>query len=141
MVGGPTVLLRHPDDRVALLGLGAGVTLHGCVEAASALAAFGARARVTDVCSAKPLDVDSVMRTARVTVGRLAVEDHYREGGPGAAVLEALTECRRPSRVVRLAVRGVPGPGTPKQAVEEAAISAGYIARAAARLAAVEMSA
>lgn len=140
VVGGSKVHACHPDDQVALLG--AGVTVHTCLEAASALADIGVRARVIDLYSVKPIDVDTVVRAARVTGGRLVVvEDHYREGGLGAAVLEALTDCRRPPRLVHLAVRGVPGSGSSTELLESAGISAGYIARVAARLVAEEVPA
>ena len=72
-----------------------------------------------------------------MTGGRLVVvEDHYPEGGLGAAVLEALADAgvppfqRRPPR----RVRGLPGSGTPAELLDAAGISAPHIAGAARRL-------
>src|SRR5207247_684870 len=88
-VGGSKVLRQSPKDKVALIG--AGVTLHGCLAAADALAAKKIPVRVIDLYSVKPVDVKTLREAARVTKGRLVVvEDHYPEGGLGAAVLEAL---------------------------------------------------
>ena len=69
------------------------------------------------------------------TGGRLVVaEDHYPEGGLGAAVLEALAAEPRPPRVSHCAVRALPGSGSPEELMEAAGISAAQIARAARAL-------
>ena len=88
-VGGSKVVRQTPKDRVTLIG--AGVTLHNCLAAADALAAKKIPARVIDLYSVKPVDVKTLREAVRVTKGRLViVEDHYPEGGLGAAVMEAL---------------------------------------------------
>ena len=85
-----------------------------------------------DLYSVKPIDVQTLLATADATSGRLVVaEDHYPEGGIGGAVLEALNDAGRPVRVSHLAVRGLPGSGTPQELMEAAGISAGQIAQAA----------
>jgi transketolase len=133
-VGGSKVLVQHDDDAVALIG--AGVTLHLCLEAAEQLEQEGMRARVIDLYSVKPVDVATLREAARVTGGRLLVaEDHYPEGGLGAAVLEALSEDETPARVTRLAVRGLPTSGSPDELLKAAGIDAASIAEAARRLA------
>src|SRR5437868_4823127 len=96
MVGGSKVVRQSPKDKVALIG--AGVTLHNCIAAADALAAKKIPVRVIDLCSVKPVDVKTLRDAARVTKGRLVVvEDHYPEGGIGAAVTKALP-APRPTR-------------------------------------------
>ena len=71
-----------------------------------------------------------------MTGGRLAaVEDHPPEGGLGSAVLEALAQEARPPRVVQLAVRGLPGSGTPEELLAAAGIDTAAIVAAARRLA------
>src|SRR3989441_2565847 len=99
-VGGSKVLRQSPKDKVALIG--AGVTLHNCLAAADALAAKKIPARVIDLYSVKPVDVKTLREAAKVTKGRLVVvEDHYPQGGLGAAGVGGLGE--RAPRVVHLA--------------------------------------
>ena len=133
-VGGAKVLRQSDDDQVALIG--AGVTLHNCLAAAEELEQTGIRARVIDLYSVKPVDVETLREASRVTGGRLLVaEDHYPQGGLGAAVMEALAAEPDPPRVVHCAVRGLPTSGTPAELMEAAGISAGQIAAAATGLA------
>jgi transketolase len=132
-IGGSKVLRSHDDDSVALIG--AGVTLHACLDAAESLEQDGIKARVIDLYSLKPVDTDTLREAARVTSGRLvAVEDHYPEGGLGEAVMEALSEDARPPRVAHLAVRGMPGSGTSAELMDWAGISASHVVEAARRL-------
>ncbi len=129
-VGGSKVVRRHDDDAVALIG--AGVTLHACLEAAGTLEESGTSARVIDLYSVKPVDVDTLREAVRDTSGRLlVVEDHYPEGGLGAAVMEALSDGPRPPRIAHLAVRGTPGSGTPAELMDWAGISARHVVEAA----------
>lgn len=134
-VGQCKVHRASPDDQVALVG--AGVTLHECLRAANELAAIGVLARVIDLYSLKPLDRDTLVATCHVTGSRLViVEDHYPEGGIGAAVLEALTDAGVPAlRVTHLAVSSLPGSGTSVELLDAAGISARHIVAAALRLA------
>jgi transketolase len=129
-IGGAKVLRSSPDDQVTLIG--AGVTLHNCLAAADQLGRDGISARVVDPYSVKPIDVDTLLEPASATAGRLVVaEDHYPQGGIGGAVLEAFNDAGRPVRISHLAVRGLPGSGTPAELMEAAGISAGQIAKAA----------
>ncbi len=132
-IGGAKVVRQSAKDRVTLIG--AGVTLHNCLAAADALAAKKIPARVIDLYSVKPVDVKTLREAARVTKGRLVVvEDHYPEGGLGAAVLEALAG-DPPPRVVHLAVKGLPESGTPEELMNAAGISSRHIVAAATKLA------
>jgi transketolase len=133
-VGGSRVVRQSDEDQVALIG--AGVTLHNCLAAAEELEGAGIKARIIDLYSVKPVDVETLREASRVTGGRLLVaEDHYPEGGLGAAVMEALAADPDPPRVVHCAVRGLPTSGTPAELMEAAGISAGQIAAAATELA------
>jgi transketolase len=108
------------------------VTLHGCLAAAEQLGRDGISARVLDLYSLKPIDTQALLDAAAATGGRLVVaEDHYPEGGIGGAVLEALSDAGHPAQIAHLAVRGLPGSGTPAELMEAAGISAGHIVRAA----------
>ncbi|HEV8516551.1 MAG TPA: transketolase [Candidatus Limnocylindrales bacterium] len=131
-IGRARVVRSSPDDRLTLVG--AGITLHECVKAADELAGDGITARVIDLYTVKPVDVETLREAAAATDGRFVVaEDHWPEGGLASAVLEALADDERPPRVISLAVREMPGSGTPEELVDQAGISAPHIARAARR--------
>jgi transketolase len=130
-VGGSRVL-REGDD-VAIVA--AGITLHESLKAADRLAAEGIDALVIDLYSVKPVDGETLRAAADATGGRmLTVEDHWAEGGIGDAVLEALSDDEAPARVVRLAVREMPGSGKPAELLSAAGIDAEHIAEAARSL-------
>ena len=127
-IGGARVL-REGDD-VAIVG--AGITLHEAVKAADQLESEGISARVIDLYSVKPADGETLRAAAEATGGRiLTVEDHWSEGGIGDAVLEALSDGETPARVVRLAVRDLPGSGKPAELLAAAGIDAEHIVAAA----------
>jgi transketolase len=133
-VGGSKVLRSADADQVTLIG--AGVTLHACLAAADQLGGDGISTRVIDLYSVKPVDTATLAEAAAATGGRLVIaEDHHPEGGIGAAVLDALTGAGRTElAVAHLAVREMPGSGTPAELLAEAGIDAGGIAAAARRL-------
>ena len=130
-IGGSKVLRQSPKDRVTLIG--AGVTVHQCLAAADLLAAKKIPVRVIDLYSVKPVDLKTLREAARVTKGHFViVEDHYPEGGLGAAVMEAMSDA--PPRVAHLAVRGLPTSGKPEELMNAAGISARHIVAAATKL-------
>ena len=130
-IGGSRVL-RDGDD-VTIVG--AGITLHEALKAADELEGEGVSARVIDLYSVKPVDGETLRAAAEATGGRvLTVEDHWPEGGIGDAVLEALSDGEAPARVVRLAVRDMPGSGKPAELLAAARIDAEHIAEAARNL-------
>ena len=100
-VGAIDVLRRGKD----LLICASGATVHGALEAATALAASGIEATIANVHTIKPLDVDGLATLARAAPRVLTVEDHGLTGGLGSAVCEALAETV-PVPVRRVAVRG-----------------------------------
>jgi transketolase len=132
-VGGSRVVRSSDDDQIALIG--AGITLHEAIKAADELARDGIKARVIDLYSLKPVDVETLREAARVTGGRLlTVEDHWPEGGIGDTVLDALADSEQPPRVVKLAVREMPASGKPEELLDAAGINAPHIVEAARRL-------
>ena len=129
-IGGAKVLRRGDADRVAIVA--AGVTVHHALAAADRLAGEGIAARVIDCYSVKPIAVEVLAEAARDCGNTLVVvEDHYPEGGLGAAVMEALAGGDRPPRILHLAVRDLPGSGTPAELMAAAGIDAEAIVRAA----------
>jgi transketolase len=130
-IGGSRVV-RQGDD-VAIVA--AGITLHESLKAADRLIAEGIDARVIDLYSVKPVDGETLRAAAEATGGRIiTVEDHWSEGGIGDAVLETLSDGELPARVVRLAVREMPGSGKPAELLAAAGIDAEHIADAARAL-------
>uniref|UniRef100_A0A3B4WGL2 Transketolase n=1 Tax=Seriola lalandi dorsalis TaxID=1841481 RepID=A0A3B4WGL2_SERLL len=125
-VGVAKVVRQSDNDKVTVIG--AGVTLHEALAAADMLARKNIR--VIDPFTIKPLDASTILASARATGGQIiTVEDHYKEGGLGEAVLSAVgTE---PGIIVnRLAVSGVPRSGKPQELLDIFGISAKHIANA-----------
>jgi transketolase len=125
-VGGSRVA-RDGDD---LTIVAAGVTLHEALEAADRLEGEGIHARVIDLYSVKPVDVDTLAQAATETGAIVTVEDHWREGGLGDAVLDALATTGEPCPVRKLAVDAMPGSGSPEELIHQAGIDAEAIATA-----------
>uniref|UniRef100_A0A8C7NNR8 Transketolase n=2 Tax=Oncorhynchus mykiss TaxID=8022 RepID=A0A8C7NNR8_ONCMY len=127
-VGVAKVLRQSDSDQVTVIG--AGVTLHEALTAADQLASEGVNIRVIDPFTIKPLDAATIVSSARATGGRIiTVEDHYREGGLGEAVLSAVGE--EPGiMVTRLAVNRIPRSGKPQELLDLYGISAKHIANA-----------
>jgi transketolase len=133
-IGGAKVLRAGTADQVTLIG--AGVTVHTCLAAADRLTELGIPARVIDLYSVKPLDVETVTAAAVATGGRLVtVEDHRVAGGIGSAVLEALAMHPQSLRVSVLGVEGMPGSGTSTELMDAAGIGVPAVVAAAERLA------
>ncbi|MFE7215145.1 transketolase [Streptomyces sp. NPDC001698] len=130
-VGGSKVLRSSARDRLTVVA--AGVTLHEALAAADVLGQDGIAVRVIDLYSVKPVDRDTLREAAEDTGCLLSVEDHHAEGGIGDAVLDAFTDGRPVPRLVRLAVREMPGSASPAEQLHAAGIDAESIA-AAARL-------
>ena len=129
-VGGSR-LVRHSDgDQVAVIA--AGITVHEALKAYEALKSQGITIRIIDAYSVKPIDRETLLRAARDTQGKVVVvEDHWFEGGLGDAVLDAFAETPVDGlRVIKLAVRDMPGSGTPAELMSAAGIDADHLVQA-----------
>ena len=129
-IGGSRI--AHEGSDVAIIACG--ITLDEAVKAAERLAEDGIHARVLDAYSIKPIDAEAVRAAARECGAIVTVEDHAPEGGLGDAVLEALAAGDERAHVVKLAVREIPGSGTPAELLAGAKIDADAIADAAQKL-------
>jgi transketolase len=130
-IGGSKVVRRSDADVAAVLG--AGITLHEALRAHDLLAASGIPVRVVDLYSVKPTDAATVETCARECGGRLiVVEDHWPEGGIADAVSEVFAGRPAPA-ITRLAVRELPGSGTPRELLDAAGIGADAIVDAVRR--------
>jgi transketolase len=129
-VGGSKLVKQSDKDRVAVIA--AGVTVHEALKAYQQLKAGGIAVRVIDAYSVKPIDQETLRRAAKDTGGKLVVvEDHWPEGGLGDAVLDAFVgKGITAPTVIKLAVREMPGSGTPAELLNAAGIDADHIVRA-----------
>ncbi|HET9309996.1 MAG TPA: transketolase, partial [Actinomycetota bacterium] len=126
-VGGSKTLRSTDADAAALVC--AGVTVRESLAAADALATDGTAVRVIDAYSVKPIDSATIRRALEETGLVLVIEDHRIEGGLGDAVLDALSETGPINgRVVKLAIRDMPGSGSPEELRAWAGIDAAAIA-------------
>lgn len=136
-IGGSKVLRSSADDMLTLVG--AGITLHECLKAHDELKAQGINVRVIDLYSIKPIDAKTLTTAARETGTLIVVEDHWPEGGMGDAVLDAFTPKGPVTRggkvasldilpkIVKIAVRDMPGSGTPEELMDAAGITSSHI--------------
>lgn len=132
VIGGSAVLRQSDRDQAAVVA--AGITVHEALKAQAQLAESGIAVRVIDAYSVKPIDGETLARAARDTGGLVVVEDHWAEGGLGEAVLSALAGSTPFPRITHLAVRKMPGSGTPDELLDAAGISARHIVRAVTAL-------
>jgi transketolase len=129
-LGGSKTVLDGTD--VTLVG--AGITLHEALAAAERLASEGISARVIDLYSVKPIDNDALVKAAEETGAIVTVEDHWKEGGIGEAVLSALAAHNATATVRILAVEDMPSSATPAQLLRTAEIDAEAIYAAATEI-------
>lgn len=127
-VGKARIVRQSENDSVLLIG--AGITLYEALSAAAELEKAGVNARVLDPFTIKPLDHVAIIENAKACGGRIVVvEDHYREGGLGEAVLHAVAE--QPRIVVKhLAVSELPRSGPPTVLIDLFGLSARHIVKA-----------
>lgn len=83
-------ILRREGGDVTLVATGSMVGRS--MQAAELLAAQGVNARVVEIHTIKPLDVDLLVESAQKTGALVTVEEHAKIGGLGSAVAEALAE-------------------------------------------------
>ena len=128
-IGGSHVVRSSDGDAVTIVA--AGITVHEALKAADALEQEGIGARVIDLYSIKPIDAATLKAAAADTGLMVTAEDHWREGGLGEAVLSVFAESDERPRIRVLAVRDMPGSGTPADLLNAAGIDAAHIAAAA----------
>lgn len=83
-------ILRREGGDVTLVATGSMVGRS--MQAAELLVADGVKARVVEIHTIKPLDVDLLVESAKLTGALVTVEEHAKIGGLGSAVAEALAE-------------------------------------------------
>lgn len=127
-VGKAKVVKQSANDTVLLIG--AGVTLYEALNAATELEKSGVHARVLDPFTIKPIDKEAIVQNATQCGGRIVVvEDHYKQGGVGEAVMSAVAD-QRNVVVKHLGVEQVPRSGPPNVLIDMFGISARCIVTA-----------
>jgi transketolase len=119
-VGGLKVLKKSSKDVVTIIS--AGITLHEALKAYNHLLAKGITARIIDLYSIKPLDIETLKKAAFETGKIITVEDHFKEGGLGEAVSAALLNTN--VKIYSLCVEKPPGSGKKSELLTIAGISA-----------------
>lgn len=121
-IGKAKVVKQSANDTVLLIG--AGITLYEALNAATELEKSGVHCRVMDPFTVKPLDNEAIVQNAVQCGGRIVVvEDHYKQGGLGEAVLSAVAG-QRNVVVKHLGVEEVPRSGPPTVLIDMFGISA-----------------
>jgi transketolase len=103
---GKSNTLREGNDVTLMAN---GVMISRALDAAESLARAGIRARVLNMSSMSPLDVDAVIDAARTTRGIITAEEALAAGGLGGAVAEILA-VKHPAPMRILGVPGVFAP-------------------------------
>jgi transketolase len=108
---GKAITLREGHDVTLMAN---GVMVSRALDAADSLAIRGIQARVLNMSSMSPMDVDAVLHAARTTRGIVTAEEALASGGLGGAVAEILAVHHpAPMRIL-----GVPGVFAPTGSAE-----------------------
>jgi transketolase len=123
--------LREGNDVTLMAN---GVMVSRALDAAESLAKTGIHARVLNMSSMSPLDVDAVLDAARTTRGIVTAEEALAAGGLGGAVAEILA-VKHPTPMRILGVPGVFAPtGSAEFLLEHFGLTAQGIHNAALEL-------
>ena len=103
---GKAIRLREGSD-ITIIAMGTLVSR--ALEAAEILAGEGVSARVVNMATVKPIDIEEIVAAASETGGIVTAEEHTVFGGLGSAVAEIVVT-RRPVPMRMVAVPGVFAP-------------------------------
>ncbi|HWQ88723.1 MAG TPA: transketolase family protein [Desulfitobacteriaceae bacterium] len=113
---GKANILREGTDAVIMAN---GIMVALALEAAEELAQAGISVGVVNVASVKPLDVETIVRTAQQSKAVVSAEEHNIMGGLGSALAEVLAE-NAPVPMVRVGIKDVFGEsGRPQELLEK----------------------
>ncbi len=125
-IGGSKVVKKSDQDTVTVVA--AGITVPEALRAAELLKKDGINIRVIDAYSVKPLDSETIIKSAGETGGRVVVvEDHFEQGGLGTAVALILPEKKLWKH---LCIRDIPRSGRPEELMAKYGIDAAAIVTA-----------
>jgi transketolase len=128
---GKANLLRDGD---AVTLIANGTLTHRMMKAADLLAAEGIEARVLNMATVRPIDIEAVVAAARDTGAILTAEEHSTFGGLGSAIAEVVVA----EAPVPMKILGVPGifapTGSAEFLLDEFGMSPALVAKAAKEL-------
>lgn len=108
---GRAAMLRDGGDLTIIAN---GVMVHRALDAADLLATDGIEARVLNMATVSPIDVEAIKDAAHSTGAILTVEEHTVRGGLGGAIAEVVvSESPVPMRIL-----GIPGVFAPTGSAE-----------------------
>ena len=108
-IGKAVILNEGADVTICATGL----MVNEAIEAQKILAEQGISAEVINVHTIKPLDTETILKSASKTGAIVTAEEHSVIGGLGSAVAEAVCETSNPVPVVKLGVNDVFGKSGP----------------------------
>ena len=130
-IGKAKIVLQSDNDHCTVVG--GGITVHEAIKASKGL--NGKSLRVIDLFTIKPIDWKTVYESVLKTNHRLiVVEDHYREGGIGEALMEEFLANNLDLSGIKykhLCVKEIPKSGTPNELIAKYKIDAAAIQNAA----------
>lgn len=128
---GKANLLRDGD---AVTLIANGTLTHRMMKAAALLEAEGIEARVLNMATVRPIDVEAVVAAVQDTGAILTAEEHSTYGGLGSAIAEVVVaECPAPMKI--LGVPGIFAPtGSAEFLLDEFGMSPAAVAEAAKAL-------
>jgi transketolase len=129
-------LHRIGDETPEVLFVALGPIAHEALGAAVELQRRGTRSAVAVVSSFNPFPAEAVARLARDARVVISAEAHYRSGGLGSAVAEALADRAIATPLSREGIAEMPRgySGSPTWLLEHFGLSAGRLAERATRL-------
>lgn len=112
-----------------------GLMVAEALDASDQVAREGISARVLDMHTVKPVDVEAIHRAAAETKGIVVAEEHFSHGGLGPVVATAAATAPVPPRIAFVNIGdGYSTSGKPSELFDAAGITADHIARAARSL-------
>lgn len=122
---------RTVRDGEDLTFIGSGMMVSQCLQAAEILEEEGIHARVINLSTIKPIDIEAVVTAAQETGAIVTAENHTIHGGTGSAVAEVLVE-HCPVPMSRIGLRDTLGEcGTNEELLEKYGMTPGHLADAA----------
>lgn len=87
-IGKANTLLEGNDITI----IGTGETVYHCLQAGKKLAKNGIKARILDMHTIKPLDIETIEKAAKETGKIVVIEEHHIHGGLGSAIAEWIVQ-------------------------------------------------
>ncbi len=120
----------RPGDDLAIIACG--IMVSTALEAADTLSREGIEARVVNMSTLQPLDLDAVAGACR-TGAIVTAEEHYIHGGLSSLVSQAAAGIQ-PVPIEMVAVRGYAESGKPQELFDKYGLAASDVASAARRV-------